>query len=54
MTTHYDTIIIGAGQKNPIFSSSPKGGGVKRKKQDLCFSQWLLVIDYAGTAMYSA
>jgi hypothetical protein len=54
----YDTVIIGAGQSDltlPFGHPSPKGEGNARlaNKKPL-FSQRLGVIDYAGTAMYSA
>ena len=53
--THYDTIIIGAEQKDLTPSPSPYGrGDVSRKNKAPAFQQGLVVIDYAGTAMYSA
>jgi len=53
--THYDTIIIGAGQSDLTPSPSPKGEGniLPKTKPPFC-KRGLMVIDYAGTAMYSA
>ena len=51
---HYDTI-IGAGQKDLTPSPSPKRRGESlRKNKALVFQRGLIVIDYAGTAIYSA
>jgi len=54
-STHYDTIIIGAGQKDLTLGPLLKGEGTRRAKIKPPFCQrGLVVIDYAGTAMYSA
>jgi hypothetical protein len=51
----YDYIIIGAGQKGLTLNPSLKGEGTCGAKTKPSFYQrGLMVIDHAGTAMYSA